>query len=133
MSTNEIQALREQEALPVLQRLKTWLQEHYTQVLPKSPIGKAIVSTDGRLQLENNTIENAIRPVAIGRKNFLFAGSNEGGKRLALFYSLLVSCKKQAINPWEYLKDILERMPTTKTSQLREMLPDRWCPLTEIC
>jgi hypothetical protein len=86
-----------------LQRLKAWLQENYTQVLPKSPIAKAIAyslpkwdrlslyTIDGRLQLDNNTIENAMRPVALGRKNFLFAGSNDGGKRLALFYSLLVS------------------------------------------
>jgi hypothetical protein len=140
LSAKGVKELRQQEALPVLQDLKTWLQENYAQVLPKSPIGKAIAyslprwdrlslyTSDGRLQLDNNTIENAIRPVAIGRKNFLFAGSNEGGKRLALFYSLLLSCKKQDVNPWEYLKDILERMPTTKTSQLRELLPDRWKP-----
>lgn len=67
-----------------------------------------------------------LRPVALGRKHFLFAGSNERGKCLALFYSLLASCKKQQVNPWEYLKDILERMPRTKTSQLRDILPDRW-------
>jgi len=62
----------------------------------------------------------------LGRKNFLFAGSNEGGRRLALFYSLLASCKKQQVNPWEYLKDVLERMPNTKTSHLRNLLPDLW-------
>lgn len=138
LSADRIKALRQQEALPVLQGLKIWLQEQYAQVLPKSPIGKAIAyslprwdrlslyTSDGRLQLDNNTIENAIRPVALGRKNFLFAGSNEGGKRLALFYSLLASCKKQQVHPWEYLKDILGRMPTTKTSRLRDMLPDKW-------
>jgi transposase len=138
LNTDQILALRQQEALPALQALKNWLQENYTQVLPKSPIGKAIAyslprwdrlslyTTDGRLQIDNNPIENAIRPVALGRKNFLFAGSNEGGKRLALFYSLLASCKKQQVNPWEYLKDILERIPTTKISQLRDLLPDRW-------
>jgi len=140
MPAGQIRELRRQEALPVLQLLKTWLQENYSKVLPKSPIGKAIAyslprwdrlslyTTDGRLQIDNNPIENAIRPVALGRKNFLFAGSNEGGKRLALFYSLLASCKKQQVNPWEYLKDILERMPTTKISQLRDMLPDKWKP-----
>ena len=140
MSAGQLLELRGQEALPVLQRLKTWLQENYSQVLPKSPIVKAIAyslprwdrlslyATDGRLQIDNNPVENAIRPVALGRKNFLFAGSNEGGRRLALFYSLLASCKKQQVNPWEYLKDVLERMPTTKTSQLRDVLPDRWKP-----
>jgi len=138
MNTDQILMLRQQEAIPTLQELKNWLQENYTQVLPKSPIGKAIAyslprwdrlsiyTTDGRLQIDNNPIENAIRPVALGRKNFLFAGSNEGCKRLALFYSLLASCKKQQVNPWEYLKDILERIPTTKISQLRDLLPDRW-------
>ena len=138
LSTTAIRELRQQEALPILQSMKGWLEENYTEVLPKSKIGKAIAyslprwdrlslyTTDGRLQLDNNTIENAMRPIALDRKNFLFAGSNEGGKRLALFYSLLESCKKQHVNPWEYIKDILERMPTTKTSQLRDLLPDRW-------
>ncbi|HTI91463.1 MAG TPA: IS66 family transposase [Puia sp.] len=141
LSAGKVRDLRQQEALPLLDALKRWLQDNYTQVLPKSKIGKAIAyslprwdrlslyTTDGRLQLDNNTIENAMRPVALGPKNFLFAGSNEGGKRLALFYSLLASCKKQQINPWEYIKDILERMPATKTSQLRNLLPDKWKPL----
>jgi len=140
LSTTAIAPLRQEESLPLLQSLQVWLGQHYTQVLPKSQIGKAIAYslprwdrlslyvTDGRLQLDNNTIENAMRPVALGRKNFLFAGSNEGGKRLALFYSLLASCKKQQVNPWEYMKDILERLPTTKTSKLRNLLPDRWRP-----
>lgn len=138
LSATAICQLRRQEAMPVLQGLKAWLQENYTQVLPKSPIGKAIAyslprwerlslyTTDGRLQLDNNTIENAMRPLALGRKNFLFAGSNDGGRRLALFYSLLVSCKLHQVNPWEYIKDILERMPSTKIRQLRDLLPDRW-------
>ncbi len=142
LSTTAIRELRQQEAVPILQSLKGWLEGNYTEVLPKSKIGKAIAyslprwdrlslyTTDGRLQLDNNTIENAMRPIALGRKNFLLAGSNEGGKRLALFYSLLASCKKQQVNPWEYMKDILERMPTTKTSQLRDLLPDRWKPLS---
>ncbi len=140
LPTPTIEQLRQQEALPVLQSLKGWLVENYSQVLPKSKIGKAIAYslprwdrlslyiTDGRLQVDNNTIENAMRPIALGRKNFLFAGSNEGGKRLALFYSLLESCKKQQVNPWEYMKDILERMPTTKMNQLRGLLPDQWKP-----
>lgn len=66
-----------------------------------------------------------MRPITLGRKNYLFVGSNEGGKRLALFYSLLENCKKHQLNPWEYLTDILQRMPTTKTGQLRNLLPDK--------
>ncbi|HVY73773.1 MAG TPA: IS66 family transposase [Puia sp.] len=140
LQTTTIEHLRRQEAVPILQSLKNWLAENYSQVLPKSKIGKAIAYslarwdrlslyvTDARLQLDNNTVENAMRPVALGRKNYLFAGSNEGGKRLALFYSLLESCKKQQVNPWEYMKDILERLPATKTSQLRGLLPDQWKP-----
>jgi transposase len=140
MPAGQLLELRRHEALPVLQRLKTWLQENYSHVLPKSPIGKAIAYslprwdrlslyiTDGRLQIDNNPIENAIRPVALGRKNFLFAGSDEGGRRLALFTPCWPAAKKQQVNPWEYLKDVLERMPMTKTSQLREVLPDRWKP-----
>jgi len=90
---------------------------------------KSHSSIHSRLQIDNNLIENAMRPVALGRKNFLFAGSNEGGKRLALFYSLLENCKKHNVNPWGYFKDILERMPSTKTSQLRSLIPDQWKPI----
>jgi hypothetical protein len=92
----------------------------------------SLYTIDGKLQIDNNWVENAMRPVALGRKNYMFAGSNEGGRRLALFYSLLESCRKQKINPWEYLTDILQRMPSTKTSQLRNLLPDKWKPAAEV-
>jgi hypothetical protein len=97
LSSQQITMLRQQEAVPVLTALKQWLRLNYEQVLPKSPIGKAIAyalprwdrlsayTLDGRLQIDNNSVENAMRPVALGRKNYLFAGSNEGGRRLALF------------------------------------------------
>lgn len=142
LTAEQILELRTQESLPVLADLKQWLQDQYLQVLPKSPIGKAIgyalprwdrltiYTQDARLQPDNNLVENCMRGVALGRKNYLFAGSNQGGKRLALFYSLLESCKKKNINPWEYLTDILERMPTTKMSELRSLLPDTWKPIT---
>jgi transposase len=127
-------------AIAILERVHQWLKANLTQVLPKSPIGKAIAyslarweklgiyTTDGRLMIDNNEIENAIRPVALGRKNFLFAGSNNGAMRIALMYSLMASCKKHNINPTEYLKDILSRMQDYPVSQLRELLPDRWTP-----
>jgi transposase len=111
-----------------------------TLQIKSSPIAKAIgyalprweklslYTSDASLQIDNNLIENGMRPVALGRKNYLFAGSNEGGKRLALFYSLLESCKKHGLHPWEYLKDILERLPTARMSELRGMLPDQWKP-----
>jgi transposase len=141
-SAEQIVAIRKREAVPVLTALKDWLMENFIKEATKSPLRTAIsyalprweklsiYTTDSRLQIDNNLVENAMRPVVLGRKNYLFAGSNEGGKRMALFYSLLESCKKQNVNPWEYLKDILERLPTTKTSQLRNLLPDQWKPVT---
>lgn len=141
-SPEQIVALRQQEAVPILAALKTWLTEQYTTKLVKSPLTTAVgyalqrwdklsnYTTESQLQIDNNLVENAMRPVALGRKNYLFAGSNEGGKRLALFYSLLETCKKHELNPLEYVHDILERMPTTKMSELRSLLPDQWEPRT---
>jgi transposase len=141
-SKEQIVEIRQQESLPILTALKTWLTEQYTTNLIKGPITTAVsyalarwdklsvYTTESQLQIDNNLVENAMRPVALGRKNYLFAGSNEGGKRLALFYSILESCKKQQVNPLDYLRDILERMPATKTSELRSLLPDQWKPIT---
>lgn len=140
-SSDQILAIRKEEAIAVLASLHQWLKQQYEPNAPTGPIEKAIAyalkrwdklslyTADARLQIDNNLIENAMRAPVLGRKNFLFAGSNEGGKRLALFYSLMESVKKHKLNPWEYLSDILERMPTTKTSQLRSLLPDQWKPL----
>lgn len=141
-SPEQIVSTRQQEAVPILAALKTWLTEQYTTNLVKSPLTTAVgyalqrwdklsnYTTESQLQIDNNLVENAMRPVALGRKNYLFAGSNEGGKRLALFYSLLETCKKHELNPLEYIHDILERMPSTKTSELRSILPDQWKPRT---
>jgi transposase len=141
-SPEQIVSIRQQEAVPILAALKTWLTEQYTTNLVKSPLTTAVgyalqrwdklsnYTTNSQLQIDNNLVENAMRPVALGRKNYLFAGSNEGGKRLALFYSLLETCKKHELNPLEYIHDILERMPSTKTSELRSLLPDQWKPRT---
>jgi len=136
---DDVLRLRQQVSAPILESLNEWLIENYQALqIKSSPIAKAIgyalprweklslYTSNPSLQIDNNLIENGMRPVALGRKNFLFAGSNEGGKRLALFYSLLESCKKHNIHPWEYLKNVLERMPTAKMSELRSMLPDQW-------
>lgn len=140
LDAQQIFELRQAEAKPILERIHLWLKDNLTEVLPKSPIGKAIAyslarweklciyCTDGRLQIDNNLIENAIRPTVLGRKNFLFAGSNDGALRIALLYSLVGCCKKHDINPTEYLKDILSRMADYPVSQLRELLPDKWTP-----
>lgn len=83
---------------------------------------------DGRLEIDNNLVENLIRPVALGRKNYLFAGSHAGAKRAATVYSLLGSCKLQDINSHEYLMDIVQRLPLQPVNRIKELLPPFWKP-----
>lgn len=130
--------MRQEQALSVLAEIKNWLELNLTTVLPKSAIGKAIAYmlgqwsklekyvTDGRLEIDNNLVENAIRPVALGRKNYLFAGSHEGAKRAAMVYTLVATAKLHQVEPFEYLKDILSRIPDHPHNQLVELLPQNW-------
>ena len=83
---------------------------------------------DGRLPIDNNWIENQIRPIAIGRKNWLFAGSLLAGQRAAAIMSLIQSAKLNGHDPHAYLRDVLQRLPTHKVSQIGELLPHRWVP-----
>ncbi|WP_020537580.1 IS66 family transposase, partial [Lewinella cohaerens] len=78
---------------------------------------------DGRLLIDNNHIENKIRPLALGRKNYLFAGSHQAAQRAAMIYSFVASCKEQNINPYEWLTDTLNRIAETKMSELPLLLP----------
>lgn len=133
-------ALRQAKARPVMEELENWLLSERLQVLPKSAIGKAIFYLiprfykmamyieDGRLEIDNNLAENLIRPVALGRKNYMFAGSHAGAKRAAIVYSLLGSCKLQGINPYDYLMDILQRLPLQPINRLQDLLPPFWKP-----
>ena len=128
-------ALRLDKALPVLNELGKWMAETYKTVLPKSPIGKAIAYCiprwdnlmnylkDGSLEIDNNLAENAIRPIALGRKNYLFAGSSRGAERAAMFYSFFGTCKKNDVNPFVWLKKVLEVIPEHKVNRLTELLP----------
>lgn len=137
-SADQIVQRRKEASLPILTELDNWMKSNLPHVLQSSPIGQAICYALPRwdslsvyienadLLIDNNLIENAIRPVAIGRKNYLFAGSHEGAKRAAMIYAFLGSCKMNGINPNEWLADILIRIADTKTSQLRNLLPDRW-------
>ena len=130
--------LRQQAAVPILQTLEAWMKETYTQALPKSPIGKAIAynlprwqklslyTTNAILNIDNNPVENAIRPVALGRKNYLFAGSHDAAQRAAMIYSLFATCRLHKINPYNWLKDVLERMHLYTTSNIHELLPQNW-------
>jgi len=135
---DEILQLRQKEAVPVLKAMKQWMTEEYIKVLPKSSLGKAIAyslsrwdklciyTTDARLNIDNNPVENAIRPVALGRKNYLFAGSHEAAQRAAMMYSFFNTCRLHKINPYEWLKDVLERMHLYNSSNLHELLPQNW-------
>jgi transposase len=130
--------LRKEQAVPILKALKEWMTTMYPQVRPASPMGKAIAyclprweklsiyTTDACLSIDNNVIENAIRPVALGRKNYLFAGSHDAAQRAAMIYSLFATCRLHGINPYNWLKDVLERMHLYTTSNIAELLPQNW-------
>jgi hypothetical protein len=140
MNFEEIYQLRQQQAMPILEHLGKWMKEACTQVTPKSSIGKALAysierwealccyTTNGMLRIDNNPVENSIRPVAIGRKNYLFAGSHEAAQESAMIYSLLGTCKMHSINPWEWLKDVLTRLPDHPINKIAELLPHNWKP-----
>lgn len=89
-------------------------------------LGRAM--RDARIPLDNNLAENALRIVALGRKNFMFVQSEEAGKELALLYSLVVSCTRLGVNPVDYLADVLDRIDKTADDGMRDLLPDRWKP-----
>ena len=135
LAPDQLKALRQERSKPILEQMLPWLNAQKSVFLPKSPMGKAIgyalnqwaalnrYLDDGRLAIDNNAAERALRPVAVGRKNWLFAGSAEGGKRAAVLYSIIGSCALQNVEPWAYLKDVLQRLadgekPETLTPRL---------------
>ena len=134
-SVEEKLKLRTQDAIPVLKELELWMKEEIMKVTPQSLIGKAIAyslsrwdklslyATDGRLEIDNNLVENAIRPVAIGRKNYLFAGSHEAAQRAAVIYSLVETARKNNIEPFEWMKNTLSVIADHKANKLNLLLP----------
>jgi len=126
---------------PRLTALFERLVEWRPAALPSEPLRKAIdyalnqqqallrFLDDGRLEPDNNAAENAIRPFAVGRRNWLFAGSARGGRAAALYLGLIESCKAYQVNPWAYFDDVLRRVMSHPVSQLRALLPDQWQPL----
>ena len=134
-SSKERYELRLEKSLPLLNEMSKWMVETYKTSLPKSPIGKAVAYClprwdnlinylhDGSLEIDNNLAENAIRPIALGRKNYLFAGSHRGAERAAMFYTFFGTCKKNEVNPFEWLKKVLEIIPEYKVNKLHELLP----------
>ncbi len=135
---------RMMESKPVYDKLMNWVEENHKQNLSKESIGKALHYAytelpqleaylgDGRMEIDNNLIENKIRPLALGRKNYLFSGSHEGAQRAAMVYSLLASCKSLDINPYDYLKDVLEKIGDYPVNKLQDLLPSNWINIQTI-
>jgi transposase len=131
-------AMRQRESVPLLTALCQWLQEQQQMVLPKSPIAQAIgyalnqwpalvrYTEAGTLAIDNNAAERALRGVAIGRKNWMFFGSDGGGKTAATLLSVLASCQRHEIDPFVYLRDVLSQIRGRPPERWRELLPDVW-------
>lgn len=131
---------REEEIGPLLADFHDWTATHLPGLLPQSPLAKAFAYAgnhwqaltrfldDGRLPLDNNAAERALRPVALGRKNWLFAGSTKGGEAAAIVLSFVESAKLHQLNPYVYLRDVLTRLPAARASDLDSLLPHLWQP-----
>lgn len=114
--------LRQRDAVPIMADLKAWLAKHYGATRPSSPLGKAVeylhnqwdmlqvYLSDGRVSIDNNWVENHLRPICVGKKNYLFAGSDEGAERAAVIYTVLANCKLAGVEPWAYLNDVVAEL-----------------------
>ena len=138
------QIIRGQESRPIVARIHRALvtlklgRRH----LPQSLIGRAIDYTlglwptlqeyliDGRLEIDNNLVENAIRPTALGKKNWLFIGEAEAGDRGAILYTIIECCRRRALDPYSYLRDVLSRLPDMTNRQVPQMTPAAWAKAT---
>jgi transposase len=130
--------MRRRVSKPVYEALLDWIFYEQRNNLTKGAIGTALgyaknhlprlrhYLEDGRVEIDNNLIENKIRPLALGRKNYLFAGSNKGAQRAAMMYSFFASCKANGVNPSEWLRDVLLRIGHTRPSKMVELLPAQW-------
>jgi len=135
--------LRQQRARPAADALHAWLSEQRQRLVQADATAKAIdyalsnwraltrYLDDGNVPIDNNAAENAVRPLCIGRKNWLFVGSQQAGERAAVVMSLIESAKLNGHDPWAYLKDVFERLPTLKNSELESILPHNWRPASK--
>ncbi|HTX53756.1 MAG TPA: IS66 family transposase [Candidatus Baltobacteraceae bacterium] len=131
-------ALRQVRSVPILADIEAYLRREQPHVLPKSPIGEAIAyalhnwaalvryTEDGDLAIDNNAAERSLRGVAVGRKNWMFFGSDTGGRTAAILTSLITTCKRLHVEPFAYLRDVFERISGHPASRLADLLPDRW-------
>ena len=120
--------------------MHTWLREQRQKLANADATAKAIDYSlsnwralmryldDGQVPIDNNAAENAVRPLVVGRKNWLFVGSQQAGERAAVVMSLIESAKLNGHDPWAYLKDVFERLPTLKNRDLAQLLPHNWRP-----
>ena len=134
ISVNEIYKMRQEESKPLLENIKVWLDANVDKYPPKLDMGEAINYTlnlwdklivyieDGRLSIDNNLVENAIRPFVIGRKNRLFSYSARGAKSSAALYSIVESAKANGKEPYKYLKELFEKLPSAKSDEDYENL-----------
>lgn len=130
--------VRTQRSAPIINAIKGWIDTTVLNLTPKDPIAGAMAYVlnrwneltaflhNGRIELSNNLVENRVRPHALGRKNWLFSKTEEGAKRLATAYTVLWTCELHGINPFEYLCDVLERIPARKANDIDDLLPMNW-------
>ncbi len=138
LNADKTKNLRLEEILPIINELGKWIFEEIKVTLPKSQIGKAMAYAyarwdalsaylyDGALQIDNNLVENAIRPISLGRKNYFFAGSHEAAQRSAMIYSFFAICKKHEVNPFQWLKFTLENIMSINHKKLKNLYPQNY-------
>ncbi len=138
LSPEKRHALRQEKAVPILETFESWLEKHRLAVLPKSPLGKAMTyagnqwqalrryTSDGRLEIDNGRSERMLRQVAVGRKNWLFAGNDAGGHRAANLYTLIGTCSYHGWDSFAYLRWLFEALPALDPSRLDEVTPMAW-------
>ena len=139
MSPDERKKLRDEKSIPILNELHAWLLEKQMVVLPKSPIGKSIEYTlrhwegliaflaDGRIEIDNNTNEQSIKPFVIARKNFMFANSQSGADALGVLFTMIMTSRHHKLEPYQYMTDILKKIPHCNSwSDYENLLPWNW-------
>lgn len=138
LDATSIKELRLEESLPIINEMGKWFFQEIKNTLPKSQIGKAMAYAyarwdalsaylyDGALQIDNNLVENAIRPACLGRKNYLFAGSHEAAQRAAMVYSFFAICKKHEVNPFQWLKHTLENIMCINHKNIKDLYPQNF-------
>lgn len=134
--------LRQEKAYPEIKKFEAWMEVNLFKCGPKSMMEDAIsytykilkklslYTTDGRYKIDDNMVENSIRPLAIGRKNYLFCGDDDAAQRAAVVYSLLATCKAHGVDKRTWLEDVLRRMPEYELGKkdFSELLPGKWSP-----